>query len=157
MRKIIIPLLCLLSCLAAHADISLWLEEHKGDKREFSLSERPKVTFSGKEIVLISGNTTIYLPLVPSVKFYFSDTGGVTTIDSDIQGAQRGSYRFVDGGLEVTLPLSNVQISLFNLQGVKHYSALTDNAGNAFLPTTGLQGGIYIVSSPDFQFKIAIK
>ena len=68
MKKLLVPLLCLLSSFAAHADSTLWLEESNGNKREFCLSDQPKVTFADREILLYTDNSTIYLRLdvIPS-------------------------------------------------------------------------------------------
>ncbi len=156
MKKLLVPLLCLLSSFAAHADSTLWLEESNGNKREFCLSDQPKVTFADREILLSTDNSTIYLRLDPSVKFYFA-VNGVNVINSDSKVKSNGTYRFVDGGVEVDLQQSDVPVYLYSIGGLRIYSTSTDNTGKAFLPTDNLDKGIYIVYSRGFQFKIATK
>lgn len=141
-----------LAPLASFANTSsVWLSDASGNVTELQLSDVPTVKYSGNEIVVTAGETTLRFE-GEGVSFTFSDPAQGSVDQNTFPGKN----------IKVTLNADTVSLSglipgstvaAYSVSGVKTAEATASPSGSASL---SLLPGINIIVTPSRTFKILL-
>ena len=141
MKKLLLPMLMLIAALGASAaGTALKVSFIDGKSVTYVLSEKPKVTFSGDNMNIVSSTA--------STSYQRSEISSITFVQaqsaiSDIQ-ANNTTYSFIDNVFES----QGSEISVFSVRG-----SMVAHGVNS-LSLESLQSGIYIVKAGNQSIKI---
>ncbi len=157
-RRILLALLLSVTATAClHADDTVWgtglvVTTTDGQKLAYPLDDKPKVTFSGRNLVLTTGSTEITLSREKVRAFSYEKipVSGINAIPETICDA-----RFLpDGTLHVSGCDRDSRIEIFGVDGILLCTMNADSKGNADMSASDLPAGIYLVKAGDVSYKI---
>lgn len=155
MRKALIStlLLCVFS-LTGYAENkaeALVIELVSGETATFILKEQPKLTFSGGELIIKSGEceTSYKVSDLQRYTFKFAESSGITqSADKSQTITQTAGHIRLDG-------LSpDTQIKTFSVNGILVATDAADSNGSATISVSNLPKGVYIIKYGDKSTKI---
>lgn len=141
MKKFTLSLAALCICgsmLAAPTALSVNLKD--GTKATYALSDKPKVTFSGSDMLITAASASTTYALADVATFTFSETSG---IDEVIAGSDI-VYRY-DGN---TFECEGQDIRVFNLSGAQLLE------GRDSVSLESLAKGVYVVLAGKQAIKV---
>lgn len=141
MKKFTLSLAALCICggmLAAPTALSVNLKD--GTKATYALSDKPKVTFSGSDMLITAASASTTYALADVATFTFSETSG---IDEVIAGSDI-VYRY-DGN---TFECEGQDIRVFNLSGAQLLE------GRDSVSLESLANGVYVVLAGKQAIKV---
>lgn len=141
MKKFTLSLAALCICgsmLAAPTALSVNLKD--GTKATYALSDKPKVTFSGSDMLITAASASTTYALADVATFTFSETSG---IDEVIAGSDI-VYRY-DGN---TFECEGQDIRVFNLSGAQLLE------GRHSVSLESLAKGVYVVLAGKQAIKV---
>lgn len=156
MKKALIStlILCALTMAAGHAENkaeALVIELASGETATFILEERPRLTFTGEELTITSGDYETSYPLASLQRytFKFAESSGITqSADKSQTITQTAGHIRLDGLSPGT------QIKTFSVNGILVASDAADSNGSATISVSNLPKGVYIIKYGDKSTKI---
>lgn len=135
-----------LSAMAAEQNL-LVLIFHDGHKQSYVLADRPKVTFEGSTLHVDASAVSDTYTVAEVNKFVF-DKGDATAIAPVSAGETRLT---LTDGVHATLEglTPGTAVRVYDLSGHTFQSAAADADGKAHVSLSGLQGGVYVISTAD--------
>lgn len=135
------------------AQTALIVHQKSGEVVYYSFSEQPKVTYSGTDLVLTTSKTKVEYPLANLLKFTFGDmANGVEDVMES-----KAEVKLGNGAIALTGAKPSSVVSIYNASGMLINSQTVDENGNAYLSSSNLAEGIYIIKSDNVTFKFMKK
>jgi len=151
-RKILFLLLPLISLMAmANEPITklvIWAKD--GTKVAYALVEKPKITFTEREMVVNTNNIEVNYDLESLLRFTYGNevTTNITDLKSD------DTFRFRDEALVFPALSANSTISVYSLNGSLVFKKTVPTAGEYAFPLSNLNAGMYLVKVNGLTYKI---
>lgn len=158
MKRIIFSLACCLMAVAAQAqtDAMILTSDEDGTAVEYALSDNPRVSFSGDNVVVTTTSTeATYYAMAKKFTVKYGKSGSVTSIDGI---STDGNAVSQDGS---TIRLSGLPagsgVYLYDVSGKVHKSLKADADGRCELSLADVARGVYIVKAYRVSAKITKK
>lgn len=116
------------------------------------LSEQPKVTFEGNDIVLTTHMSVVNYPSTEIVKLTYLDVKDATCIDNFTSSSI--VFSFNNEVVKIQNLASQTKVSLYTVEGILIVSGVTDAKGCVSLPIPKAAQTCMIVKTPSITFKI---
>jgi len=130
-------------------DTRLVITQKDGSETVFLLSSHPVITFSGKDMVITSNNTTITIPMASVVNYATNeDPASISPLSADLPEYRNGSIVF--SGL-----VRGAEVRVYRVDGSLVSSQQADSSGHATVSIATLPKGVYIVRTPNSSMKIS--
>ena len=157
MKKIFLLLLLPLFSMMAVADeainsLVVWAKD--GTKVAYALADKPKVTFTGTDLVITSNGIEVNYALENMVRFTyedFSQTGITNLKNGEI------SFKLNGEALLFTSLKANSTVSLYSANGTLVFKQIVRKDGEYSFPISNLKTGVYIVNVNGLTYKIMKK
>lgn len=152
--KKLLTILFLFYCVYAMADerkthLVIWAND--GSFVAYALTEKPKITFTETNMVIISQGVEVNYPLdnMSSFSYLASDESGVRDLKT-----YEVSFKFEGESLLFHILNSNKNISFHTLDGKLIFSKTVQTAGEYSFPLSNLNAGAYLVTVNGLTYKI---
>lgn len=154
MKKTLTIILCALGMASGYAGNkvkALVVELTSGEKATFLLEERPRLTFTDKELTITSGEyQTVYqLSSMQRYTFKEMEPSGITQNTDNGNTITQAAGRIRLDGLK-----PGTQVKTFAVNGILVASAVADDNGGATITVNNLPKGVYIIKYGDKSTKI---
>lgn len=150
MRKILLFLLLVLSCIIAKADdLLLQIWQSDGQVMTINLNEEPKTTYVDGNLVITTTNTTVIYPLEKVKKFTYMSTDNVDKIEGM-------STKFSQDGESITFTglKKDTEIMVYSSAGVIVRKVKSGSEKSTTVTVSDLPSGVYIVKVNTITYKI---
>ncbi len=155
MRQIILTFIIVCVGIIIHADTTqnaLTVLAKDGTKVSYALSERPKVTFSGDDLIITSGDNEVRYPLSQMSRFTFELTTGIDMVDAE--GSNITPFEFNGDTLLFPAIDKNCQVLIYATDGKLMISRDVKSGTILRIPLNSLNSGIYLVNVSGITYKI---
>lgn len=149
--KLLISFMLLFVCATAFAQSALVVELRDGSSATFLLAEKPRVTFAGGQMDIVSSSASMEINRCDVKNWHFSALP--TSIDNaavDAKAMLEGNNLVISGISEETT------ITLYTVSGAVVKRSTVIN-GNCIIPLDGLTAGVYLVRYNNTTFKFLKK
>ena len=152
-------------CVLAASSVSAWaqttascvvVDQVRGPRYEFLLTNDPKITYVGDEVTISSTDNTVVLDAANVEKVYLSQTNAATGIQ-DVKASESVIVDLTDGKLDLNGLKKGSPVALYSVDGRQLYAGTASAAGTLSLPLGTLPGGMIIVKTTTQTFKIIKK
>lgn len=152
--KLLLMLSLFIGCATSLlAQTALIVHLKSGEVVYYSFSEQPKVTYSGTDLLLTTTKTKVEYPLANLQKFTFGDmANGIGDVLIN-----KAEMKLENGAIVVTNAKPSSVVSIYNASGMLAKSHVVDENGNAYISSSNLKEGIYIIKSDNVTFKFIKK
>lgn len=133
-------------------EMSLVVWAKDGSKVAFALSKRPKVTFSGTDLMITGKDFEAVYPLDNMARFTYEMVD--ITVIKDIK-TDNFVFKFAGESLIFPALKANNTVSIYTLSGTLVFNKTVQNAGEYSFPLSSLNAGVYIVNVNGLTYKIA--
>lgn len=154
-----INLVILFSCihlfaLAGEVSSALVIWTKDGNKVVYSLAEKPKITFSDKEMLLMTTVINVSFPLSNLKRFTFqnNDEVAIANIINDEPVINMDKDQLVFQSLK-----ENSIVGIYKLNGTEIFKKIVQNTGYFSFYIGNLANGVYIVSVNGLNYKLIKK
>lgn len=153
MKKIIFPLFFLsLGSSLLVAENAVFLELKSGDREIIKLSDKPKMSFDGENMLLESAIVSKTLKRKDIAKIKVDDYSSGTEMIFDT--TKNPVWNFVSKDMIIAKGLQPGQsVDIYNISGNLILRKYADADGNAELSVSDLNSGIYLIKSKNSSFK----
>lgn len=130
---------------------ALVVELTSGETATFILEEKPRLTFTGEELMITSGEYETVYPLASLQRYTFKsvEASGMTQpADNTPTMTQTAGHMRLDG-LD-----PGTRIKTFSVNGILVASDVADSNGSATISVNNLPKGVYIIKYGDKSTKI---
>lgn len=155
MKEIILTFIFVCFGIVIHADITpntltVWAKD--GSKVSYALSQRPRVTFSGEDLIISSGDNEVKYPLYQMSRFTFESTSGIDMVDAE--GDNVKPFEF--NGDEMLFPAieKDYQVSICAIDGKVIINREVKSGTTLRIPLDSLNSGIYLVNVSGITYKV---
>lgn len=132
----------------AYAQNAICLTDPQGEKLFFLLNEKPTISLGDNVLRITTVNESLGLEFNGTYVCEFCDyTSGINEVESFI------TFKINDDALEGLNLKANSPVIISDLSGKVIKSQSSDGAGNVVISLSDIPSGIYIVNSPDKNFK----
>ena len=128
-------------------DFVVWLSS--GEQVNYSVSENPKVSHDGTNLVVTTSSTSVTYDVANVSKFTIGENTGVEDIAQNSTGIVKKGDTLYLSGFEV-----NASVVISDISGKCVYTANTDEDGCLSIDLSDYPAGIYVVSANRFSCKI---
>lgn len=158
MKKCLLLFALLLACsvgLRAADGNMLIVHLRSGSQVGYALSERPRVSYSGNDVVITTPSETVFLLRSAVQKMTFGETTGISELTSSEELA-RPTFSLSGDELSVSNLVPGTQVGIYGVSGQLYGTTTTGADGKAevSLPSTGKT---FIVKTSVITFKILKK
>lgn len=154
-RTILLALLPLISMMAmANEPITqlvIWSKD--GAKVAYALAEKPKLTFTGSELVVKTDSIEVTYDLEKISRFTYEGGGmtGITDLETE------SVFNFQNEALVFPSLSANSTVSVCSLNGLLVFKKTVRVAGEYAFPLSKLNAGVYLVNVNGVTYKIMKK
>lgn len=154
MKSKLLFILLFCSCILAKAEsyptnLVVWTKD--GTKVAYALRERPKITFTGTDLVITTQAIEVNYPLVNMARFTYeaAQPDAITNLQTD-------ESPFVMKGESLLFPSlkANSTIFVYATNGMLVFKKTVVQAGEYGLPLSALKAGLYMVNVNGITYKI---
>lgn len=133
---------------AEFRSLILWSKD--GTKVAYALAEKPKITFTGTDLVITSKGVEVNYSLENMARFTYEDNTAMA-----ITNLQTGMTSFKLDVESMLFPSLNANstVSLYSLNGTLVFNKTIQKAGEYFFPLSGLNAGVYVVTVNGLTYK----
>ena len=151
MRKILLSMLILFS-VATMATVQnvVAIYPLQGEVALFAFADQPEVTYTATDLVLTTTKTSVQYPISNLRKVAFEQADMPEGID-EVEVTKQFTFR--DGQIIIEGGTPNALVNIYTIQGALVSQYRLDLDGNAVIPTTGLNGAAYILTTGSITFK----
>lgn len=151
MKSILIALILMCHGAFLFSQEALILHQKNGGKVAYVLSERPKVTYEGENLVLTTQSVAVEYPLSDVSKFTFGDLGdnGIEGLHGDDASVKLNAHTLVVAGGK-----PGSALSLYSLSGTMVWRTNLDANGQLIRSVADLPQGVYVLKSGSVTSKI---
>ena len=154
MKKIFLLLLLPLFSMMAVADeainsLVVWAKD--GTKVAYALADKPKVTFTGTDLVITSNGIEVNYALENMVRFTYEDFS-----QTGITNLKNGEISFKLNGEALLFPSlkANSTVSVYSANGTLVFKKTVSKDGEYSFPISNLKAGVYMVNVNGLTYKI---
>lgn len=122
----------------------------QGEVAVFAFADQPEVTYTATDLVLTTTRTSVQYPISNLRKVAFERADMPESID-EIEVTKQFTFR--DGQIIIEGGTPNALVNIYTIQGALVSQYRLDGDGNAAIPTTGLNGAAYILTTGSITFK----
>ena len=154
MRRLKLLLLLLLALPIGMQAVSLntlVVKMKNGAETTFFLIDKPKVTFEGTDLKVVSDKTTATFTLADVLRFYYEKKDAVG-IDEQIVDPTEISYK--DGVLIISQIKAGSSVGVYALDGKLVRQLKAQRSGTYRLSLSDLPTGLYLVKADNVTYKI---
>ena len=145
-------LLTPMSCLwAANLVTTLIVLTKDNAQHQFALPDKPKVSFEGKNLIVVSDKTTTTFALSDVVRFTYKDLDPSGIQEVYIKDT---NVSLEDGMLVVSQVKANSKVCVYSLDGRLVRQLAVKRAGTYRLNLSSLPFGVYLVKTGSLTYKI---
>ena len=145
--KLLLSFMLLFVCATAFAQSALVVELRDGSSATFLLAEKPRVTFAGEQMDIVSSSASMEINRSDVKNWHFeSATTSVDDITVEAKATLDGNTLIISGITE------NTAITLYTVSGAV-VKRSTVNDGICTIPLDGLTAGVYFVTYNNTTFK----
>ena len=149
--KLLLSFMLLFVCATAFAQSALVVELRDGSSATFLLAEKPRVTFVGEQMDVVSSSASMEINRRDVMNWHFS---ALPTSVDDITVEAKAMLE--ENNLVISGISEETTITLYTLSGavVKRTTVIN---GNCTIPLDGLTAGVYLVKYNNTTFKFLKK
>lgn len=122
----------------------------QGEVALFAFADQPELTYTATDLVLTTTQTSVQYPIGNLRKVSFERADMPEGID-EIEVTKQFTFR--DGQIIIEGGSPNALVNIYTIQGVLVSQYRLDSDGNTAIPTTGLNGAAYILTTGSITFK----
>ena len=155
MMKPKIPLLLLMCfCLTAMADkpytqLVIWAKD--GNRVAYALDEKPKITFSGTDLVITSNGLEVYYTLSKMARFTYEDGSSASVINLK---DDESLLKFDEESLQFPAMKPGGRVTIYTPNGTLVFSKTVSSPAEYAFPLSSLNAGVYMVKVNGLTYKI---
>lgn len=152
MKRTILTIIVICVWIISPADNALTVWAKDGTKVSYALSQRPKVTFSGEDLIITSVDSEVKYPLSQMSRFTFEVTSGIDMVDVDGNNVTPFSF---DGDTMLFPAMDrDCKVVIYNTDGKLMISREVKSGTTLTIPLDVLNSGIYLVNVSGITYKI---
>ena len=149
--KLLLSFMLLFVCATAFAPSALVVELRDGSSATFLLAEKPRVTFAGEQMDIVSLSASMEFNRRDVKNWHFASAPtSIKDVTVDAKATLDGNTLIISGIAEDTA------ITLYTVSGAVVKRSTVIN-GNCTIPLDGLASGIYLVKYNNTTFKFLKK
>lgn len=149
-RQLLTLLMLFFASMTMFGQNAVAVYQQDGTVAKFGFDEKPVVTYSGSDLVLITTKTTVSYPIYLLKKISFDTDWETSDVKTPTKDA---AFRFQAGSIVVSGGEPGSMAYLYNIKGVKVGEFRLDDGGSATIPTQGLGKELHIVKTKTVSFK----
>ena len=149
--KLLLSFMLLFVCATAFAQSALVVELRDGSSATFLLAEKPRVTFAGEQMDIVSSSASMEINRRDVKNWHFSALP--TSIDN---AAVDAKAMLEENNLVISGISEETTITLYTVSGAVVKRSAVIN-GNCTIPLDGLTAGVYLVKYNNTTFKFLKK
>lgn len=123
-----------------------------GTKVAYSLAEKPKVTFTGTDLVIKTKDVEVNYSLENMARFTYEEDNSTTVITNIL--TDEFPFKLNDGTLLFPSLKANSTVSIYSLNGILVFKKTVHQNGEYAFPLSNLNAGVYIVNVNGINYKI---
>lgn len=154
MKKTLQVLLLLCFCLTTMAEeakthLIVWAKD--GTKVAYALTEKPKITFTGTDLVITSNGIEVNYILENMDRFTYESNSS-----SSVTNIETGKPYFKFEGEMLLFPdlKANSTVSIYSLNGALMFTKTVQEKGEYAFSISSMNAGVYIVNVNGLTYKI---
>jgi hypothetical protein len=151
MRSKLLLSLLLLTCMAHATEQNVVaIYPLQGEVALFAFADQPELTYTATDLVITTTQTSVQYPISNLRKVAFERADKPEGID-EIEVSKQFTFR--DGQIIIEGGSPNALVNIYTIQGALVSQYRLDSDGNAAIPTTGMNGAAYILTTGSITFK----
>lgn len=157
MRSKLVLSFFICASVVAKADIistNLIIWAKNGTKVAYALAEKPKVTFTETDLVIMTKGVEVSYPLESMARFTYEEDS-----ETSVTELKAHDVSFKTNGESLLFPelKANSNVSVCNLNGTLVFQKTIMQNGEYVFPLSNLDAGVYLVKVNNLTYKIVKK